>query len=69
LLNKKKKKKKKDGLDVSSQDLRAAMRRQFETHRKLNNFEMADMLIWKGRLELEEVIGTHDALLVVSNPS
>jgi hypothetical protein len=41
-------------LDVTPNELRAAMRRQFETHRNLRDLSLADSLLWKGRLELEE---------------
>ncbi len=30
------------------------MRRQFDTHRNLRDLKLADSLLWKGRLELEE---------------
>eukprot|EP01108_Squamamoeba_japonica_P005102 TRINITY_DN398_c0_g1_i1.p2 TRINITY_DN398_c0_g1~~TRINITY_DN398_c0_g1_i1.p2 ORF type:complete len:139 (-),score=36.83 TRINITY_DN398_c0_g1_i1:28-444(-) len=42
------------GLDCTPPQLEAVMRRQFEKHRNVSDVRLADALIWKGRLELEE---------------
>ncbi len=41
-------------MDRDPREIQQAMRRQFETHRNLRDIPLADMLLWKGRLELEE---------------